>query len=435
MTKKISSILIVILSLTLLLIGCSSDDMTGDNDISKDSIKITGQLEGNYIQNSIKTQGDLEVINNADEIWAFPLKFYDDGDIDISFIEEKKVFPIDETGNFSIDVEELEQYEQYVFVLADSGANIENQIIRFLAVNGGNNNLNSLIVDDLKNDLNLGLMSQKDNELVSERNIVEVSDSFTTISTSELSQMATADNVVKAIKNYYINFYKRDKQYFGNLEYVVDVGDVEFGDYTPKFTLENSTRRFYFKTTSSNGEGVVSPKINGGATLTGPNNEEIKINKNGWMNSSSSVPSTLPSGTWTLKDDTGTTLGSYNFNIITPVDSEGQLIGYIPKFKVNEDDNGKFEGITIEWYLNRGDGKIEKVNNVNTISSVVTGGRLACTTTSGERIGGSITITDEKIIGSEENRIDIDNLDTVVLSYKILGSQFSIKMSHVDSGN
>ncbi|MFW6281907.1 MAG: hypothetical protein ACOC1O_03830 [bacterium] len=423
MKSKLLLISIIFLSLNI-LVGCSSEN-NGSNNIDE-TINISGQVinDTNVSSNSISSQNnDI----NADNIWAFPLKYDNTGEIDINFIEEKEEFTINKDGTFSIDVNDLNESDQYIFVLVDDQASLEEKFVGFLAVKGGEDNLNSILINDLNSAIDLGEVNKENNEFISDKSIIDISENFTTLSNSDLRELSIADNLIKTIKNYYINYYFGDYKFMGYSYYAAHLGPIESNQFTKKFNIDDSNINYYFKT--SNGPSDIM-----GYELSAPDNTTYDILPDGnqqYMTSKSAsekLPRTSPSGFWNLYDEKNDKIGKYDFSINNPVDKEGYLIGYIPTFKLNVNNDGKVETVTLKWYLNNGNGHFEEVNNLNLIPTFVK--RAFFQFNGGDSNNGGnwnvYDLSEKEIEVPEEYDIHIDDLFRMNFNYSVIGTKFEL---------
>lgn len=281
---------------------------------------------------------------DPDQVWGFPLFF--DG-LRPRSIAEKEVFPIEESGDIFIDLDELSQ-QSYVFVLASSEAEErEDRIVGFLAVTG-ENHLNSFHVDDIEKSINLGLLNPEGDEVISTSTIEEIADSFANLSSEDLKAIAAEDDVVKVIKNLYINYHGEDHNYNIQPYFLSRFEELEIikNDFVTFEGGFNKKAGINIHTQEKRGEKVfLSPDGQEVLPLGTSDGDLGKVYHGGPYDFSSQE------GYWKLvnENDHSDVRARADLSINYRFNEDDFPMGFIPFLQVNVEEDGFVESISVEW--------------------------------------------------------------------------------------
>lgn len=282
--------------------------------------------------------------------------------------------------------------------MENSKANIEEQIVYFLAVK-------------------------------SENNIIDISDSFISISQNDLKEMAIADNVVKSLKNHFINYHKYETPFTGYYDYRLDLGELVEDEYTEIFKLSEEEYRFSFwtKRVSEKEFERVLLSPNDSSYSIDPEHPEgrIYITRN-------TINENMMEGTWYFQEKDGKNISQYDFDINNPIDENGYLSGFTPTFRINTNEEGLIESISLKWYINEGNGNFEEVNNLNIIDENIRGAFIQFNGGDSNENGGNwqFDVTKSEIyIPSRYGDVYFNELDKIKLDFGIMGSKYELYLS------
>ncbi|RKX77962.1 MAG: hypothetical protein DRP87_07665 [Spirochaetes bacterium] len=203
---NLSLILFFLITTILSLSGCKQNAM-GEM-YSEDSISISWTIPA-----SSRAVSDA-VIQEADKVIAVPV--YEPFIVSPSMIANAKTAEIDETGGFVLTFEDTERENRRVLMLIDSTKPKHEQILAFVGLGDSEDNLILFPVDSATEDIDAGELEQENDEAVSEQSLEENSLSFE-MNLSNLREIAKLDNMLKVIKNLYINYDNTNGTLYENL--------------------------------------------------------------------------------------------------------------------------------------------------------------------------------------------------------------------------
>ena len=321
----------------------------------------------------------------VDEIWAIPIDNYED--FNPTVFRDLKSFDINPDGSFNIDVSELSSAGLgYVFILANSQADIKERIVSFLSMKvDGDFNQVIIPVEDINRVMNLGLINKgtgkSENEGVSAYTVRELSSYFSNDITAYLEGTALVSNFLKVLANYYINdgqIHGEGNEYFYNSSlthyfYFTSShvnGGLDLTDHPNPNDLRYSN---YEIIVGSDNTEVVDPKMLPSEPVSDPYNDRFDEDNLIPMGTSEDSPDyysyysyprlvpPIPEGFWQFGRETGNGFeveAEFDFAMHDFIEDHDNYryrkpLGYIPMVKLNVAE-GVIESVNVKWYFNDG---------------------------------------------------------------------------------
>ncbi|NBG89619.1 cell wall-binding repeat-containing protein [Isachenkonia alkalipeptolytica] len=352
--------------------GTESYKFTPREDLNE--FTITGELGETY-QDTYEASGinSFSVLSQpksmVDAVWAVPIEADDYGFLQEDMFEGKASFPIESLGAFRVELDRLTPGADYVFLLVNTEAEKKERIVSFLAINGGENNLISIPTNDLKGDLKLGVVNrgqgnQKD-EGISKAEIESLAAYFHSHTASDLMEIAKTDNALKTLKNYYINYNEDTGEKISfTLSEFISGGYWTTDEFTDPENLMQNSYSIFVRTNQGDYKEkgfVPSEEIEDtqGNNYDADNPIPLDISYDGHGYFSyyldTGLVTDLEEGFWQLEEmETGNALGYFDFSLSSFIDEQGRPMGYVPSIKMNTNDQGYMESISLQWYYNDG---------------------------------------------------------------------------------
>ena len=397
-----------------------------DNSESNSGITMSGYLGDTYSNTVNNRYVTLLNQKNVDQVWAFPLMYGSWGFIRPDFVKYRKSFPIEEDGSFEISLEELTDSDTYIFVLANSqAADKKEKIVDFLAIRGIDN-LNSILVEDVDEDIDLGEVNQEAGEGVSTTTIDDLANSFGTYTSNQLKELAMSDNAIKTLINYYINYSPETGQHYSfNFSYS-HLGDMDNikNDFDPFIQSFYPKPQFYVRTNQGTDTKKILISPDGGKSIElGTSNDG-----NGYFSYFGSFSEEIPAGFWTLEEmaNPGIPLAEFDFSLTVPFSADQLPVGYLPTIKLNVNQDDMVESVSIKWFLNTGAGDLIETTNLDMVSKIVLGSFIQYNGGDDAEYGGNfpIDINQSEFYFSEE--IPYDKMTDIKINVSNIGYSFEI---------
>ena len=390
---------------------------------------IVGGLSSHYLASSanISSQNNGNPHNYiADEIWAFPIITDDYGFADLSFLQYKTIFPIKNNGQFNIELDNLPDFDRFLFVLADSEAeDRRDRIIDFVSIRG-NNNLRTIPARGITEGIALGNLNRNNDEAVSSVRLEELRDRFTNHSLEELEIIAATDNALKALKNYYVNYNDETGEEFsfsfsyGGHGYIEEINN----NYIDVDLYEWSNPLFHVRTNmgDENPKKLIPPAGSSNSTL------DLGISHDGgsYYSYFGTFHEEISEGFWTLKEDNDE-LGYFDFSFTLDFDDNDVPLTILPSVKLNTEDE-IVKSISIKWYINSSEGLTE-VRDIDILEELVMGAFVQFDNgiTMPVEVGQDITEFDSEVEFRDQidwEGLHMDNFQK--LDYSLFGISFEM---------
>ncbi len=385
------------------------------------SLSYTVAYNGNIIDKILNFFTGRKVVaasgEEVDAVWGLPtLK----GEISPESFKYKVNIPINADGIFTVNLPKTAKIHlgrkqvtlnlNWILLLINTNAQSKkDMIVDYITLSDSNDSLLWIPISDALGNINLGVLFQNGNEARSSATLSEEAGTFSP-SLNQLKQIAKSDNVLKNIKNIFMNYdentgeYWMLQPYFGwndnplsiknqwsnpdNLSFygyafylstnnttnptfsdvcqgnkimklypptaihLIDTSSVSFDNSTPIYTEKAQIE------TDSDG----TQECSGHYFYLATDNDSLNP---GYMynfivgDSNLLAPDNqtqrIPSGYWTLKmyDNTThyeSTVAMFDLSIASPFDSEGNPTIFFPSVKVNVDSNDTIQSIQIKFY-------------------------------------------------------------------------------------
>ena len=490
--KKRSLVLSLVISvfLTLSLYSCggsgggSGSGNFSSSQVSSKDVSVTGTVSsssytiasnGNIIDKILNFFTERKVIAASGEevnaIWGLPtLK----GEISPESFKYKVNIPINADGTFTVNLPKTATISLggkqvtlnlgWILLLVNTNAKSKkDMIVGYITLSDSSDSLLWMPISDALGNINLGVLSQNGNEARSSATLSDEAGTFS-LSLDQLEQIAKSDDVLKNIKNIFMNYNENTGEYwilqpyFGwndnpssiknqwsnpdNLSFygyafylsTNDTTNPTFSDvcqgneimrlYPPttihlidnvSASFDNSTPIYTEKAPIETDSGGTQ-ECSGKYFYLSKDNDSIEP---GYMynfivgDSNLLAPDNqtqrIPSGYWTLKmydNNTGneSTVAMFDLAVASPFDSEGNPTIFFPSVKVNVDDNDTIQSIQIKFYTFGSSGWAE-VTDPTVIDKMFS--ELAISL---DYYGGSQRIEDNYYIIGEDNIFDNSSL-------------------------
>ncbi len=412
---------------SLLLYSCGGggggDSNTTSGSTSADTITVTGSVAQSYTVASRTSVLDKLIAfftgekaiaagQQVDTIWALPTI---DGSIWPESFNYKVKISINSDGTFTLNLPKTATVDNSTFnldwllLLINSKAqNKTDMIVSYIALNDLTDSLLWMPISNATDNVDLGQLTPVGNEARSSTTLSDVSNSFT-LSLDQLKQIAKSDDVLKNIKNVFLNYNESTGEYWflqpyfawkdipgsiknqwsnpANLQFIGYAFYLETNNTTdPTFNeICNGTKklRFYPPETvslmdNSKSFGLSAPieteqgqiqQRQDGAQECGGTYFYLRDDTNtnsfhaGYMYNfivgddnllspiSSSQP--FPTGYWLLKSFDGnqeTEIGKFDLTAASPFDSNGKPIIFLPSLNVSVDNNNNITSVQLKFY-------------------------------------------------------------------------------------
>lgn len=472
-TKKLLLSCLILCS-TLYLCSCKAG-----ND-STEKINISGKTGSSYIisKSSGNKSGLLKDSSSslkADTIVALP--------ISTPFVASPEIMtgsvtaPINPDGSFTISVDTS---RNWILLLVDSTKPRKEQIISFAALGDSTAEADTMIlmpVSHAVSDIRLGTLEISGDEGVQTDSMSENLTSFS-LNINDLREIALNDNLLKTLKNIYVNYDSSTGTFYSPL--MVFWWDVDaktaknsysnpanytFSGYQPSFNSRNDTsfpydgvknHSFVVKivppesvtdTTNqpfsffSNESTLTEENRGNGNWYVGSNNPPFgfSINAKGWIQMSASGCrfKNIVDGWWSIQKD-AIEKAAFDLAVCSPINSTtNKPYVYLPSLKINVDASDNVTSFEIKWYIyNATSSSYEEVTDISGFANLMEW--VGMNFNDNQSPGNneicdfdSVTTTTVypgkvwKFTGSSSGAYDISS---IIIGYRIYGVDFDINL-------
>ena len=473
--KSLISLLIV-----SLLTACSGDENDAESKSTRENTensvkKFKGQLSKELRKAPSKHKA-ISDIGDIDQILAFAIK---DGKADL---DKTKSVPVDNEGKFELEFDgNTDKDTDWTMMMSNSNAATpEERLGNYISISEGDIGLTSVPMGIALNDIDVGLLTKKDDETTSQNSISDLSDNFV-YNGIELLTLAALDSATKGAKNLYLNYDSASEIYWnGMLTYNYSGVDGynkfsninSYENHYSGWAIEMLTNRYEYSEIPKlcNGDyniklippSIILSKDNIENSTENPfDNKDLAVYENGytcWNKTNkfgfiadydkvlhvgifTTYQDDVPEGYWkvTQSDET---VALFDFAVGSIFDKNGNYQVLMPSVKFTVDSSYKITKISIKWY--RYDYSVKQyveLSNKNLIKKLVAGARFSITDFDGidqfpnTRIGDSIELIDPSndIFKTEISEFKYDwyvtgNKDTSKLT--VDNVKFNIGASH-----
>ncbi len=310
---------------------------------------------------------NVNVLNHGDEISGF-------------FPVTKTIVPIGNDGTFNINSSDLVNAD--VLILADTNAvNPIDTIVGLIGIPDSDYLLENIPVEDLDQDLNLGVVRLVNGKWRSQTTLSQASNSFKSYSYGQLGEMAVIDDMVQSVINSFINYHQDTGQLFGTRVgiactssglasgFYTDIPEVNMYGYAPHFRTNKGENQSYL---------LYPPydvSIAGNSTVFGPSAPiPMGISPDGgsfytYFSQSIVTPSVPEAGYWQLKDEAGALISQADLSFLSAYGGNGHPV-LIPSIRPNLNGDGEIVSIDTKWYAVKND-NIEEIVDQNVLSRFI----------------------------------------------------------------
>jgi hypothetical protein len=389
--------LLVIASIAL--IGCGSTGSSGGGGSTK---TVTGKLGYGYtklLPGRIQSSMTLTYVNAVVAIPYNNTDFWNTGLTLNSMVTSE----IDADGNFNLPLSSSVSNNWVLLLLDTTQEEKEDQVVGYVAMKVGDDGLLGLPIDTAKTDtISLGSLERTGSDAVS---TVEAITNLN-LSASALAEMAKNDNMLKSLKNLYINYNAAADEHLLVLPIMIyrggDHQDILAGVPSDPGKIVSSPRLYSLHTQTNAvlfdaaeqqaGNLPVSLEAPAGQTfdlayyesattretvssISSPEflraTDDIAVHHNFLIEAGYFI-GTIPSGYWNIVN-AGTPLATFDIDVANPVDEvHGWPITYIPEPRITTNESGVVTAISIDWYMNEG-GTLTKVTDFTAFNQMLCG--------------------------------------------------------------
>ena len=198
---------LALIAVIIFLISCGKDDSKAKGR----SVRISGTLGATYNTKGTKFYSAPSV----DKVWVTPLYGGDPNKIAGENMSEHIQFLDLTDGGFSVDVDSAVS-EDWLILLIDSTRALKiDQVIGYVTMGYGSDSMIKIPVGSAgTGNIDLGELNTDGSEDAVSGNTAETNESFFTLTPETLIAMAKTDDMLKAIKNIYVNYDSTTKEFY-----------------------------------------------------------------------------------------------------------------------------------------------------------------------------------------------------------------------------
>lgn len=399
--------------------------------VNSSTVHLKGNLSSDFITYapSKNKKRSYSNIGSMNQILALAVK---DGQVDLS---RTKTAPVNSDGDFSVEFEKNDDTD-WVMMMSNSDATVADEKLgNFVSLSEGDTGLTSIPMGGALEDIDMGILTIKDDETSSSNSISDVADNFSQDMTSLLMN-AGLDSSAKGAKNDYLNknngiFYQATLNYrfydidayniFSNIEtykyffggWATEIRTDQFtysdmpqlcnGDYNIKFIPPAEIISVYDYEVHSPDNPYDDKNLNiienGNACNSdvrfGFRSDDIYKNVHFGLHS---FEGDVPEGYWKLTSN-DETLAVFDLAVGSVFDKDGDFQVLVPSVKFTVNAEHKIEKIDFKWYFyNKDKNQFEEVVDETIIKKFIQYCR--------------VSVTDHDGVDGNENRID-DNVQII----------------------
>jgi len=369
----------------------SSSDDSDNSDGSGTTVLVKGSLGQSYYQSVLSEHqimrnglGDMSQVT-IDKVTAIPISI--PFVVTSEIIENSVSVPIDSSGSFTI---ELDPDKTWILLLIDSDAEVKDQIVSFAGLGDQEANLIMLPGGNLIGNVDMGVLDQSGDEAFQNGSLEGNQVSFN-LNIGDLREIAKLDNMLKTIKNIYINYNKTTGSFFsasfaywwgvvpGTIKnqfsdpnnYVYDGYQPTFNAFSKELSFDGIYNHTYIVSIIPP-ENMIDVDLNTYSSFSSAGVWEFLKNEASGRNAGSNAKpffileelsrgaldissggahfTNIPSGFWTIKKD-DVPISYFDLSIAKPfIDSNNNIpIVYLPVLKVVVDVNNYVQAFYIKW--------------------------------------------------------------------------------------
>ncbi len=324
----------------------------------------------------------------VDKVWALPTV---NGDISSGNFSYKKEVQINADGTFSLNLDKQVSHQgqlydvDWILLLINSQAPKASQIVGYIALSDTQGSLLRMPIGSSTSNIDLGNIAQTGDEALSSKSIANAG--TYSLSLEQLQQIAKNDDLLKNIKNVYMNYdpvngvYYELQPGFGWADVPASIKNTwsdpatyTYAGYQIYLGTNNITNPTFAQVSSdavnvelyppsdvtANGitYGSGTPITSSGystnnATNFYARNDSTSIMYNFVTGDSSRIMTPITGGLWLLKKKEGssyTTLAQFDLGVANPVGAGNRPLYYVPRIMVTTDGSDTITKIELEWY-------------------------------------------------------------------------------------
>lgn len=398
------------------MIACGGGGGGGDEG---KPLKISGSLGTGYTPASgtkaVLTKADDTIV---DKVVAIPIEIPFVASPEI--IEDSVTADVNQDGSFNLTVDTS---KNWVLLMINSSLPRTEQIVSFAALGDtvpGSETMILLPGTDATSDIDMGTLdkSSTGDEGVQTDSMTANESSFS-LNITQLRQIAQSDNLLKTIKNIYINYDPDTGKFYSLLLVFNWKGDSDdcknkfsdpaaytFNGYAPLINSRNDNTFTYSEVKSKDYYVTIRPpaQVTGsdehtydfitseGCTLIdedrGSNGRclysnnppfAFSIDGNGWLQIAAGGISftNIVADLWylqkTLTDHTYTNVAAFDIGVCSPINATSKKpFVYLPSLKINVDADDNVTSLEIKWYIyNEADGHYDEVTDISGFTNLM----------------------------------------------------------------
>lgn len=414
MFRRINIIVISLFYMTVLLTACggNSNDDSGENT----ALNVGGRIGSSFTLSSVRKSINPDSAEQratiagsfVDTVTAIPVNHpFVSGEW---IMKESVSAEIQEDGSFSIS---LDKTKDWILLLTDStAANRKDQLVSFAALgdSAGGDSMMLIPASSTVSDIDMGTLDISGDEASDTDSLTENEANFS-LNLTELRQIADNDNLLKTIKNIYVNydpvtekFYSASVTFCWGLDAFLaknqfsDPASYSFIGYQPSFNSRNDTTFPYegvknkdfiisivppAAVTDSNGNTYSS--FDNSCVLTetiwsdtsysvGSNNPpfafgiDYSYDDDGWIQTGAGGCRfvNILEGWWSIQKD-GIEKAAFDLGVCSPIDpATGKPVVFLPSIKINVDSSNIITSFDIKWYIYNPESEgYEEINDIS----------------------------------------------------------------------
>lgn len=323
---------------------------SSDGPRTEDSTRaIEGTLGASYRVprelTAIERQGHDQYVEvapeyRADVVVAVPIR---NGSVTRAALDETVTAPIDTQGAFRLNLKALAGTDYVVMLVNTAATTKSDRVVGFVTIPDRGSSLLRIPLWAARKDLVLGTLEAVRDEARSGQDLQALHRSFT-LSTAELRQIAEADDVLRNVKNFYIN--SDDTRWFES--------EPAFGFRAPSASIKNTWGRpeafasqsSFLRVTTNSGAPLALYSPQARRSQTGL---DIERDHSGDTRYAFAMSPKVPKGLWTLKWGRKE-IAQVDMEAASPLGEREQPLTYVPSVRVNVDRADTVKSIEVRWY-------------------------------------------------------------------------------------
>lgn len=321
---------------------------SGDAPPEETSRTLAGTLGASYRVphelTAIELQGHDEFVDltneyRADAVIAVPIK---NGSLTRTALDEAVTSAIDTQGAFRLNLPARVGTDYVVMLVNTTATTKADKVVGFVTIPDRGSSLLRIPLWAAREDLDFGTLEARQGEAQSSRDLEHQRRSFN-LSAPELRQIAEADDVLRNVKNFYIN----------SDEAIWFESEPAFGFRAPSASIKNAwgspaafaAQSSYLRVTTNNGAPLALYSPHTRSQLRGLDVERDHTGDTRYAFEMREVPQ----GLWTLKWG-HEAIAQVDMAAASPLGEHEQPLTYVPSVRVNVDGTDTVKSIEVRWY-------------------------------------------------------------------------------------